>query len=103
MNIIKERTRLIFSEYTESEKRYIEDMVASMDNIYMFEDKDKNILGLPTGMEERIRKAFPKATWTDKSDTYWPLNRYSTKLNRGINCRLISLTSYWRMLKRNKS
>lgn len=75
MKILKERTRLIFSEYTDEEKRQLEDMVASMDNIYMYVDQDKHILGLPTGMENTIRKKYPNAEFIDKSDEYWPYDK----------------------------
>ena len=75
MNILKERTRLIFSDYTDSERKYLENMVASMDNIFMYVDEDKHILGLPTGMEDTIKKTFPNAKFEDKSSEFWPYNR----------------------------
>lgn len=75
MIITKERTRLIFSDYTEPEKRFLEDRVASMDNIFMYDDKDKHVLALPTGMEQSVKKMFPKATFKDQSDKYWPFSR----------------------------
>lgn len=72
MIVTKERTRLIFTEFNESEKKYLEDMVASMDNVFMYIDPDGEKLGMPTGMEARIKKAFPKAKFIDKSNEYWP-------------------------------
>ena len=77
MVITKERTRLIFTEYTDSEKRYLENMVASMDNIFMYFDPDNNKIGLPTGIEDTVKKAFPKADFIDRSDTYWPYAKTS--------------------------
>lgn len=75
MQIVKERTRLIFTDYTDNEKHMLEDTVASMDNVFMYVDKDKRMMGLPTGMESTVRKLFPKATFKDRSDEYWPFAR----------------------------
>lgn len=75
MKILKERTRLIFSDYTDLEHKRLEDKVASMDNIYMYVDEDKHILALPTGMEATVKKMFPNATFEDKSDEYWPYDK----------------------------
>ena len=75
MKILKERTRLIFSDYTDLEHKRLEDKVASMDNIYMYVDEDKHILALPTGMEATVKKMFPDATFEDKSDEYWPYDK----------------------------
>ena len=77
MIITKERTRLIFTEFTPAEKRYLEDAVASMDNIFMYIDPDGEKLGLPTGMEKTVKKMFPKAKFIDKSDDYWPFAHIS--------------------------
>lgn len=71
MNILKERTRLLITDYSDMEKRKIEDTVASLDTIFMYEDPDKELLGLPTGMEQPLRKMFPKAKFTDNSSQYW--------------------------------
>ena len=72
MKILKERTRLIFTEFTEPEKKYLEDLVASMDNVFMYIDPDGEKLGLPTGMEATVRRVFPKAEFIDHSNEYWP-------------------------------
>lgn len=72
MVITKQRTRLIFTEFTDSEKKYLEDTVASMDNIFMYIDPDGGVLGLPTGMEKTVKKMFPKAKFIDDSAAYWP-------------------------------
>nr|DAX41685.1 MAG TPA: Cas system-associated protein [Caudoviricetes sp.] len=71
MNIVKERTRIIFSEYNDAEKRAIDNMVATMDNVFTYEDKDKHIICLPTGMEKATKRLFPKHTIVDKSNEYW--------------------------------
>ncbi len=72
MKILKERTRLIFTEFTEPEKKYLEDLVASMDNVFMYIDPDGEKLGLPTGMEATVKRVFPKAEFIDHSNEYWP-------------------------------
>ncbi len=72
MVITKERTRLIFTEFNHSEQKYLEDLVASMDNVFMYIDPDGLKLGLPTGMENTVKKVFPKAKFIDKSNEYWP-------------------------------
>lgn len=75
MNIRKERTRLLFTEYTDTEKRQLQDMVATTNTIYLYEDDDKKVLALPTGMEELVKKNFPKSKFVDASDTYWPYKK----------------------------
>lgn len=72
MNIMKEKTRLMIEDYTPQEQKQLEDMVASMDTIFMYEDRDKNRLVLETGMEKSLKQKFPKAKWTDSSNQYWP-------------------------------
>lgn len=75
MKIVKERTRLLFTDYTPSEKKYLEDLVASMDNIFMYIDPDSDMMALPTGMETSVKKAFPKAEFVDNSNEYWPYEK----------------------------
>ena len=75
MNIVKEKTRLLFTDYTEPEKQFLENAVASMDNIFMYVDPDKDVLGLPTGMETSVKKMFPNAKFVDNSSSYWPFAR----------------------------
>ena len=75
MKIVKERTRLIFSEYTPEEKRALENKVAAMDNIFMYVDPDKNTIGVPPGMEQTAKEMFPNATWFDRSNEYWDYAR----------------------------
>ena len=75
MNIVKERTRIIFSEYNDAEKRAIDNMVATMDNVFTYEDIDKHIICLPTGMERATRRLFPKHNIIDRSKEYWPFER----------------------------
>lgn len=74
MEIIKERTRIIFSDYNTSEKNAIEDMVATMDKVFTYEDSDKHMICLPTGMENATKRLFPRHNIIDKSKEYWPYN-----------------------------
>lgn len=71
MDITKERTRLVFTNYNESEKRYLEDIVGTMDNVFAYEDQDNHLIAFPPGMEPVIRKEFPKINIIDKSKEYW--------------------------------
>lgn len=71
MIITKERTRIIFTEYTDLEKRQLEDLVATMDKVFTYEDPDNKMICFPTGMEETVKKTFPKINIIDKSDDYW--------------------------------
>lgn len=71
MNITKERTRLIFTEYNDSEKHQLEDLVGTMDNVFAYEDSDNHIIAFPPGMESIVHKAFPKIHINDKSSEYW--------------------------------
>ena len=50
-------------------------MVAAMDNVFMYYDKDKQLIGLPTGMENTFKKVFKNAKFIDKSAEYWPYAR----------------------------
>lgn len=72
MIITKERTRLIFTEFTAAEKKYLEEIVSSMDNVFIYIDPDGDMLGLPTGMEKSVKKLFPNAKFIDNSNEYWP-------------------------------
>lgn len=71
MKIIKERTRLIFTEYTDLEKRRIDDLVGTMDKVFSYEDPDNMIIAFPPGMEEAVNKTFPKIKIEDHSKEYW--------------------------------
>lgn len=75
MNIIKERTRILFTEYTDLEKRKLEDLVATMDKVFTYEDPDNEMIGFPTGMEEIVKKAFPREKIHDHSKEYWDYAR----------------------------
>jgi superfamily II DNA or RNA helicase len=70
MKIVKERSRLIVTEYTETEDHEIEKLVSTMDNIFIYRDDDKEIIYLPTGLEKIVTNLF-KITIEDKSNTYW--------------------------------
>lgn len=71
MKIVKERTRLIFSDYSKPEKNAIEDLVATMDNVFTYEDPDKHMICVPTGMENKIQRLFNKHRIDDRSHAYW--------------------------------
>lgn len=71
MKIIKERTRLMFIEYTELEERQLDDLVGTMDKVFAYKDPDGKMIAFPTGMEESVKKTFPKIPIEDKSKTYW--------------------------------
>ena len=71
MDIVKERSRLIFTNYNDAEKRHLEDLVGTMDNVFAYEDVDNGIIAFPPGMEDVIRKEFPKIHIEDRSKEYW--------------------------------
>lgn len=71
MNITKERTRIIFTDFTDIEKRKLEDLVATMDKVFLYEDPDNKMICFPTGMEEVVKKTFPKIHISDHSSEYW--------------------------------
>ena len=75
MNILKERTRLVFTDYTDLDRKKIEDLVASIDNVFMYHDPDNKMICLPTGMENTIKKLFKNAKFTDNSSSYWDYAR----------------------------
>jgi superfamily II DNA or RNA helicase len=70
MRIVKERTRLIITEYTNRELRDLEDLVASLDNVFMYRDPDDQFVAMPTGMVDTLKKQF-KCQITDHSSEYW--------------------------------
>lgn len=72
MNIVKERTRIIFTEYNDSEKVRIDNLVGTMDKVFSYEDPDNRMICLPTGMERAVEAAFPKVHIEDHSKEYWP-------------------------------
>lgn len=74
MKIIKERTRLLISEYTDKELRDIEDLVASLDNVFMYRDPDDQFVAMPTGMVDTLKKTF-KCKIIDNSKEYWDYAR----------------------------
>jgi hypothetical protein len=71
MKIAKERTRLIFTDYNELEERQLDDLVGTMDKVFSYKDPDGKMICFPTGMEESVRKLFPKIHIEDRSKTYW--------------------------------
>lgn len=72
MEIIKERTRIIFADYNDQEKRTIDNMAATMDTVFTYEDSDNRKIYLPTGMIDTAKRLFPKHSIEDKSAEYWP-------------------------------
>lgn len=71
MDIIKERTRIIFADYSDQEKRAIDNMVATMDTVFSYEDSDNRRIYLPTGMMNVTKQLFPKHKIEDNSAQYW--------------------------------
>lgn len=71
MKIIEQRTRLIFTEYTDDEKRKIEDLVATDDKAFTYEDPDNHIIAFPPGMKDAVKAAFRKVPIEDQSKSYW--------------------------------
>jgi len=74
MEILKQRTRLLISDYTDREKERIENYVAKMDNVYLYYDQDKGTIGIPPGFEQSLKEKFPKAIFKDDTNSYWPYN-----------------------------
>lgn len=75
MIIKKERTRLLITEFDDNEKHMIENLVASMDNVYLYFDEDNHLIGLPTGMEKTLKEKFRKSQFIDNSKEFWDFNR----------------------------
>ena len=86
MKIIKERSRLIVTEYTEQEKHEIEKIVSTMDNIFLYTDDDKNIVYLPTGLQHIVDDKF-KVKIEDKSKSYWEYNTLTKPEKNGFTPR----------------
>lgn len=77
MEITKERTRIIFTNFAPLEKKKIDDLVATMDKVFSYEDPDGKMICLPTGMEEPIKRLFPYIRIKDNSSKYWEYERIS--------------------------
>lgn len=75
MEVLKQRTRLLISDYTDREKTKLEDYTAKMDNVYLYYDPDKGTIGVPTGFDKFIKEKFPKAIIKDDLNSYWPYNK----------------------------
>ena len=71
MRIIKERTRLMFVEYNSAEEKLLEDLVGTMDKVFAYKDPDGKMIAFPTGMEDSVKKLFPKIHIEDHSKEYW--------------------------------
>ncbi len=75
MNIVKERTRIIFSDYTDAEKHAIKEMVVVGDNFFLYEDIDNNTIAFLPGMTELVKKQFPNVKIIDNSNQSWDAAR----------------------------
>ena len=75
MKIVLERTRIIFTEYTALEKRKIEDLAATEDKAFVYQDPDDKMICFPPGLLDSVKKTFPKVHIEDKSKEYWEYNR----------------------------
>lgn len=70
MKIVKERTRLIFSEYTEADLRDLKQLVSTIDNTFIYEDEMKHLVYLPVGIQPTVEKTF-RLPVADHSTNYW--------------------------------
>lgn len=71
MDIVKERTRIVFTNYTDLEKRKLEDLVATDQKVFIYEDPDNEMICFPTGMETTVKTVFSKIPIQDHSKEYW--------------------------------
>lgn len=71
MRIVKERTRLIFYDYNDIEKRKIEDIVGTEEKVFTYEDPDGKFIAYPPGMLKDVSVAFPSVRVEDHSSSYW--------------------------------
>lgn len=71
MNIVNERTRLIFTDFNPAEKKRIDDLVGTMDKVFSYEDPDGKMICLPTGMLDPVKRTFPRVHIEDHSREYW--------------------------------
>ena len=87
MRIRKERTRLIFTEYTEFEKLKLDKLVGTDDRVFWYNDPDDNFIAFAPGMEETIRQAFPKIPIEDHTKEYWNYAAITPKIEHDIKPR----------------
>lgn len=71
MNIVNERTRLIFTDFNPAEKKRIDDLVGTMDKVFSYEDPDGKMICLPTGMLDPVKRTFPRVHIEDHSKEHW--------------------------------
>lgn len=71
MNIVAEKTRITFSDFTDLEEKQIDDLVATMDKVFHYKDLEFGRIHLPSGMFDRVKKRFPKFPIQDLRHTYW--------------------------------
>lgn len=77
MKIALERTRIIFTEYTDNEKIRIEDLVATDDKAFLYEDPDNRMICFPPGMLDAVKAAFRSVHIEDRSKTFWEPEKIS--------------------------
>jgi superfamily II DNA or RNA helicase len=75
MNIVVERTRIIFTEYNPIEKRKIEDLAATEDKAFVYQDPDDKMICFPPGLLDDVKKVFPDVKIEDRSKEYWDYER----------------------------
>lgn len=81
MEIILQRTRIIFKDFNPGEKVAIEDLVGTQQKSLLFEDPDKGIICIPTGMIDSVSKRFPYIKIKDESKDYWPYEKITPVQN----------------------
>ena len=71
MEIILQRTRIMFKNYSQQEKEKIEDLAATEDKAFIYQDPEDKMICFPPGLLNAVKKTFPRTKITDESDTYW--------------------------------
>lgn len=71
MKIVKEQTRLVFTEYTPDEESKLDDIVGTMNDVFAYKDPDKKMIAFPPGMEDVVRQVFPYAVIQDNHLQSW--------------------------------
>ena len=61
----------MFLDYNPAEKKVLEDIVATMNDVFAYEDPDDKMIAFPPGMEDSVRKVFKNIPIEDKSKEYW--------------------------------
>lgn len=77
MKITVERTRIIFTEYTHEEKRRIEDIVATDEKAFLYQDPDDLMICFPPGMLDVVKTKFRHVPIVDHTKSYWDYEKIS--------------------------